>query len=34
MPELEWIGGYPFAIVLMIASAVVPLWWFRRKGWL
>jgi magnesium transporter len=34
MPELDWLVGYPFAIVLMIASAAVPLWWFRRKGWL
>jgi magnesium transporter len=34
MPELDWRVGYPLAVILMIASAVVPLWWFRRKGWL
>jgi len=34
MPELDWMLGYPMALVLMVASAVVPLWWFRRKGWL
>ena len=34
MPELGWLGGYPMAIVLMLVSAGVPLWWFRRKGWL
>lgn len=34
MPELDWRLGYPLAILLMIASAAVPLWWFRRKGWL
>lgn len=34
MPELSWNFGYPMAIVLMIASAILPYWWFRRKGWL
>ena len=34
MPELEWPLGYPFAIVLMICSALLPMWFFRRKGWL
>lgn len=34
MPELEWTYGYPMAIGLMILSAVVPLWFFRRRGWL
>ncbi len=34
MPELEWEGGYPMAITLMILSVLVPLWWVRRKGWL
>ncbi len=34
MPELEWPLGYPFAIVLMICSALLPMWYFRRKGWL
>ena len=34
MPELYWVAGYPMALILMIASAVGPLWWFRRKGWL
>ena len=33
-PELEWAYGYPYALVLMIASAVVPMWYFRRRGWL
>jgi magnesium transporter len=33
-PELEWTFGYPYAIVLMIASALVPMWYFRRRGWL
>jgi magnesium transporter len=34
MPELHWPYGYPFAIVLMAASVVVPFLYFRRKGWL
>jgi magnesium transporter len=34
MPELEWLYGYPFAIGLMILSAVLPYWFFKRRGWL
>lgn len=34
MPELRWIDGYPMAIGAMIISALLPLIWFRRKGWL
>lgn len=33
-PELEWAYGYPYALGLMAASAVVPMWYFRRRGWL
>ena len=34
LPELNWSFGYPFAILLMLASAVTPFWYFRRRGWL
>jgi magnesium transporter len=34
MPELSQKWGYPFALCLMVASAVVPMWYFRRRGWL
>jgi magnesium transporter len=34
MPELEWTFGYPWALGLMVASAILPFLWFRRKGWL
>jgi magnesium transporter len=34
MPELSQKWGYPYALCLMIASAVVPMWYFRRRGWL
>ncbi len=34
MPELEWVFGYPFALTLIILSAVLPLYIFKKKGWL
>lgn len=34
MPELHETWGYPFALALMVASALVPMWYFRRRGWL
>ena len=34
MPELKWVLGYPFALVLMIISAILPFLYFKRKGWL
>ena len=34
MPELQWRMGYPLALGLMVASAVVPMYYFRKRGWL
>ena len=34
MPELQWELGYPMAIGIMVISAIIPLWYFRRKGWM
>ena len=34
MPELQWSFGYGYAVLLMVASAVVPMWYFRKRGWL
>jgi magnesium transporter len=34
MPELDWLYGYPFALSLIVASAVLPFWIFRRRGWI
>ena len=34
MPELKWLLGYPFALLLMALSVLVPFWVFYRKGWL
>jgi len=34
MPELDKFWGYPFALLAMVGSAVVPYIYFRRRGWL
>jgi len=34
MPELKWLAGYPFALMLILASAVFPYLFARRRGWL
>ena len=34
MPELQWQYGYPLALLLMVLSAVVPMLYFRKRGWL
>ena len=34
MPELEWEFGYVYAVGVMIASAIVPMLYFRKRGWL
>jgi magnesium transporter len=35
-PEFEFLGGlaYPYTVGLMVASALVPMWYFYRRGWL
>jgi magnesium transporter len=34
MPELAWRAGYPLAVLAMVISAILPLLWFKKKGWL
>ena len=34
MPELDWAMGYPYALGIMLASALGPMWYFRKRGWL
>jgi magnesium transporter len=34
IPEFNWPWGYPFALLLMLASALLPFWYFKRRGWL
>ncbi|RYF75907.1 MAG: magnesium transporter CorA, partial [Comamonadaceae bacterium] len=36
IPEVAALGGaaYPYVLVLMALSALGPMWYFRRRGWL
>ncbi len=34
MPELSEKWGYPVALLVMVISALIPLYYFRKKGWL
>jgi magnesium transporter len=34
MPELDWRLGYPAALALMVVSAILPYWFFKRRRWL
>ena len=34
MPELDWYYGYPVSLVLIVASAVLPIWYLKRRGWI
>ncbi len=34
MPEIEKVWGYPYAILVMILSSVITLWFFRYKKWI
>ncbi len=34
IPELKWHMGYPYALAMMVLSAIVPYWYFKRRRWL
>ena len=34
MPELSWPLGYPMAMALIVVSGLLPLVWFKRRGWM
>ena len=34
LPEFKWDYGYPMALALMVLSAILPLSFFKWKGWL
>jgi magnesium transporter len=34
MPELNWALGYPYALALIVVSALVPIGWFKWRGWM
>ncbi|MGH6778594.1 MAG: CorA family divalent cation transporter, partial [Bradyrhizobium sp.] len=33
MPELGWAWGYPLSWLAIVLSALLPLIWFKRRGW-
>ena len=34
IPELDWSWGYPYALALVLVSALAPLIWFKWKDWI
>jgi len=34
MPELNWSWGYPYALGLLVVTALLPLIWFKWKDWI
>jgi magnesium transporter len=34
MPELSWLLGYPFALVLMAFTSLTLYVLFKRRGWM
>jgi magnesium transporter len=34
MPELHWAYGYQFGIGIIVASTILPLLWFKWRGWM
>jgi magnesium transporter len=33
MPELGWRWGYPYGLALIALSTLLPIVWFKRRGW-
>jgi magnesium transporter len=33
MPELDWSWGYPYGLAVIGLSAILPLLWFKWRGW-
>jgi magnesium transporter len=34
MPEFDWTWGYPYALGLIVVTTLLPLIWFKLKGWI
>jgi magnesium transporter len=34
MPELHWMAGYPYALLLMLCVSVALYAIFKKRGWL
>ena len=33
MPELSWAWGYQWGLALIVLSTILPIVWFKRRGW-
>jgi len=34
IPELSWTYGYPYCLALIVVTTLIPLIWFKVKGWM
>jgi magnesium transporter len=34
MPEYDWSWGYPYGLAMIVLSAILPLVWFKLRGWI
>jgi hypothetical protein len=34
LPEYDWSWGYPYGLPLIALSAILPLIWFKLRGWI
>ena len=34
MPELTWAYGYQWGLLLIVLSTILPILWFKWRGWL
>jgi len=34
MPELQWEYGYAYGLAVIVLSGIMPLLWFKRRGWI
>jgi magnesium transporter len=34
MPELDWAWGYQFGLAMIVLSTILPILWFKWRGWL
>jgi magnesium transporter len=34
IPEYDWAWGYPYGLTVIALSAILPLLWFKLRGWL
>ncbi len=34
MPEYDWSWGYPYGLAMIALSAILPVAWFKWRGWI